>query len=539
MQFFVFNGVCACLIMNASNLLGNLLDIVWLRRVGPFAFIAMHGLMVWAICAHRFFDARQVMSSIAQRVALLCVLTASLVSFSALLDGRVESPFDVLLAALSAGLVTVVLERPARKWFGLDHEHLLARPRQVIINHARSEADTEGLKQRFQNVLREWCQTSRADLLLARGDEFSGSHVSVPADWLGMSQLCPDGWITPELMQRKRPDSSTGPCAHWLAQKECGALLAVPRGSDRPDLLVFLGQRESLRPYTYPDIQLLFSLTELMDNILTHASLAQHSAKMKQLEAATMMSRSLAHDLNNLTTPIAAYLLCSEGRTKPGSPEAEVYDAARHSVKVMGNYIQESLFFSRRLTPEFKQMNPRDALASITKLSQERASHQGVTLAFHCEEGLRFSADPALFERLALNLVNNAIDASARGGHVMISAGRKSGSVCLRVEDQGVGIRPENMRRVFDPYFTTKDTGDTRRGLGLGLAICRKIMDLHGGEIAVHSVLGQGTVFTVSFPGEAVEKSSRSHGISAAPRLPLPVDPGFIPASIDGAQVPP
>lgn len=238
-----------------------------------------------------------------------------------------------------------------------------------------------------------------------------------------------------------------------------------------------------------------------MDNILTHATLAAHAAKLAQMESAAMMSRSLAHDLNNLTTPVATYLLHAQGRAIPGTAEAEVYDAALHSVKVMHDYIRESLFFSRRLVPEFKPVDPAAALTSIVRLARERAERYGVTLNPHCEEQAAFSADPVLFQRLALNLVNNAIDASPPGGTVSISiAARNRDHVCLSVADQGPGVPAENLKRIFDPYFTTKDTGDTRRGLGLGLAICRKIADLHQGDIEVKSSPGQGSVFTAVLP---------------------------------------
>jgi signal transduction histidine kinase len=272
----------------------------------------------------------------------------------------------------------------------------------------------------------------------------------------------------------------------------------------------------------------LLNVAELMDNILTHASLAQHAAKIAQMESAAMISRSLAHDLNNLTMPVATYLLHTQGRAAPGSAEEEVYDAALHSVKVMHDYIRESLFFSKRLVVERREIVPAAVLESVVRLAQEKASGRGVTLRTHYAPLDRFQADPVLLQRLALNLINNAIDASPRFGAVTISVVPRHGDqVCLRVEDTGVGITPENIRRIFDPYFTTKDTGDTARGLGLGLAICRKIAELHGGDVEVTSAPGKGAVFTAVFPQSrpadepvvaARKPSLPEHGVFAALR---------------------
>ena len=146
-------------------------------------------------------------------------------------------------------------------------------------------------------------------------------------------------------------------------------------------------------------------------------------------------------------------------------------------------------------------MDPCAAIHSVIKVTRERAAKRSIKLEVDCEKGLDLQADPVLFQRLAMNLINNAIDASFEHSAVRISLAKfRSDLISLRVADRGVGIVAEDLNRVFDPYFTTKNTGDSGRGLGLGLAICRKIVDLHGGNIEVASTPGGGTAFTASFP---------------------------------------
>jgi signal transduction histidine kinase len=114
--------------------------------------------------------------------------------------------------------------------------------------------------------------------------------------------------------------------------------------------------------------------------------------------------------------------------------------------------------------------------------------------------------DSVLLQRLVANLVSNAIDASAPGStiHVRLERLPKSDGardwVRLRVVDQGEGISKENLSRVLTPYFTTKNRGDSNRGFGLGLAICRKIVNLHGGNLSIASQIKKGTTVQVDLP---------------------------------------
>lgn len=524
MQIFVLNTGLACVMVLLSTYFGRLLDLPLFSRSGPFVFFTLYGLTVWTLSSHRIFDARQVIASLAQRAVILGIMGLSAISLALLLDQVVAEPYHVLVAALGAGLLALACEKPTRRWFGLDDDHRLLAPRRAIFTWARQVSDAGKLKSLFEEFLSDWCQADYVSLLSSNGRAFTGGDICLPPGWAGLQSLCEEGWITPELLQRRKLRPGMAECRELMSRHQLGALLAVPPGSDSPTLVLALGLKRGLRPYTYPDIRLLLNLAELMDNILTHATLSAQAARLAQMESAAMMSRSLAHDLNNLTTPVATYLLHTHGRAAPGSAEAEVYDAAVHSVKVMHDYIRESLFFARRLVPEFKKVDLAQTLASVVRLCQERATRRATTLESFCDGEAALTADPVLFQRLVVNLVNNAIDASPPSGTVTLAIGVKdSGQIAFDVTDQGPGIPPENLPRIFDPYFTTKDTGDSLRGLGLGLAICRKIADLHGGTIEVNSAPGRGTTFTALFPKDGLpERHARE------PRNPVAVKPSLL-----------
>jgi signal transduction histidine kinase len=529
-QIFVLNTTLASLLVLMLIYVGRVFSLPLFSRSAPFIFLASYGITVWTICAHRIFDARQVVASLAHRITQLALLGTVGLILASTLHQSIEWPYDILLAAVGTGLLALLCERPFRRWFGLDHDHRLIEPRRNVVALALQESDAAKLRASFEIYLGNWCQTERATLLPIQDGAFIGADLNIPANWPGLAPLGREGWITPELLQRRKPGTGTDECADFLSKNNLGALLAVPPGSDSPTLLLALGVKHGLRPYTYPDICLLLNLAELMDNILTHANLALQAAKIAQMEAAALMSRGLAHDLSNLTTPVASYLLHAQERAAPGTPEAEVYDAALHSVKVMHDYIRESLFFSRRLVPEFKEVDPAESLASMLRLTNERAGRRDISLHYDCKTGTRFIADPVLFQRLALNLVNNAIDASSPKTMVTIAiADAGIDQISLMVSDQGKGIRPENLKRIFEPYFTTKDTGNSMRGLGLGLAICQKIVELHGGRLEVSSEWGKGTTFTAVFPVSRATAQSVREAPATAPHHAQPIYPKPVP----------
>ena len=113
--------------------------------------------------------------------------------------------------------------------------------------------------------------------------------------------------------------------------------------------------------------------------------------------------------------------------------------------------------------------------------------------------------DEVLMQRLIANLIANAIDASQSGAQIHVHLDRlpRAGEpdwLRLRVVDHGEGISKENLSRIQKPYFTTKNRGDENRGFGLGLAICRKIVNLHGGNLSIVSVVKKGTTVQVDLP---------------------------------------
>src|SRR5690606_1997431 len=163
------------------------------------------------------------------------------------------------------------------------------------------------------------------------------------------------------------------------------------------------------------------------------------------------------------------------------------------------------------------------------------AQGRGVALESEVEAGITLVGDADRLQQVAWNLLSNAVKFTPSGGRVRVQLAREGSDVVLRVADTGVGVAPDLLPFVFD-RFRQADSSPSRRhgGLGLGLAIARHLVELHGGTIAAESAgEGQGATFTVRLPVRAVQppaeapSTGRRAGGPASPRPP----------SLDGVRV--
>ena len=145
-------------------------------------------------------------------------------------------------------------------------------------------------------------------------------------------------------------------------------------------------------------------------------------------------------------------------------------------------------------------------LASVLDAVSPEAQRAGVAIERACQDGtLLVEGDAAQLREVFLNLAQNAIQAMPRGGRLAIAcSSMPNRRVRVRVEDTGVGIAPENLPKIFELYYTTKE-----RGTGVGLSMVYRTIQIHNGEIDVESTVGVGTTFIVVLPASGVGRRSR------------------------------
>ena len=152
------------------------------------------------------------------------------------------------------------------------------------------------------------------------------------------------------------------------------------------------------------------------------------------------------------------------------------------------------------LTLELMPIHP--LIESAAALSRSLAVKRGITLSVSLSPDLPLVlADPVRMKQVFYNLLSNAIKFTPKGGSVWLTASAGESSVCISVGDTGIGIRAENLPRLFQE-FVQFDTvpGEKPEGAGLGLALSKRLVEMHGGSITVRSEVGRGSTFTVTIP---------------------------------------
>ncbi len=269
---------------------------------------------------------------------------------------------------------------------------------------------------------------------------------------------------------------------------------------------VMVGTKLSGEPFTATDITLFNALVKGMGVVVNQIRMKMQILQAQEFELLGRMSSGMAHDLNNLLTPVSTLLQLGG---ESGVLDDELLPVAARNVSAIRAYIREGLFFSEHHRLDFQLGRVDYVIARAIEVA--RASRAlGVTLVNEVEREIWAEMDHIMVQRLLANLITNAIDASPENGRVTVSLDQLARSeetrdwLRIRVIDEGQGIASSDLQRVFTPYFTTKNTGDSHRGFGLGLAICRRIAALHGGELSIDSELHRGTTVIFDLPSKQI-----------------------------------
>ena len=188
-------------------------------------------------------------------------------------------------------------------------------------------------------------------------------------------------------------------------------------------------------------------------------------------------------------------------RERPPGEYREVIESTIAECERLSGIVDNLLFMARadaaRESIQRKLFDARDAVEKIAAFYRTLAEDRNV--AIHCSGEGEIYADPVLFQRAVSNLVDNALRFTPDGGEVKISIVIRDAHSEIAVSDNGSGIAPEHLPRVFDRFYRA-DSSRSSDGAGLGLALVKSIVDLHGGTARIDSEVGHGTVVTIVFP---------------------------------------
>ncbi|HPI91588.1 MAG TPA: cache domain-containing protein [Deltaproteobacteria bacterium] len=234
-------------------------------------------------------------------------------------------------------------------------------------------------------------------------------------------------------------------------------------------------------------------------DITEKKALTEKLIQAEKLAAVGQMSAHVAHEIRNPLTSVLLHseLLEDEIKDMERNEEAlELLKIIENEIDRLSQVTDEYLSYARLPHPKKQLVNPQVEVSSVLSMLMPELKRRNIESAVLCPEKLPdIMIDRGQFKQLLINLIKNAEDAMPSGGSLEVSLMGIKDNLLLLVKDTGYGIPPEITRRIFDPYFTTKDNGT-----GLGLALVQYIANAHDGWVDVESQKGTGSTFIISFP---------------------------------------
>lgn len=269
----------------------------------------------------------------------------------------------------------------------------------------------------------------------------------------------------------------------------------------------FLGRRRWVRTTTQPlreEGRVVKVVGTLMD-ITERKVHEEEILKLEKLESLGVLAGGIAHDFNNILTGVLGNISLVSRTLEAGHPAEGPLAEAEKATARAGDLAHQLLTFARGGDPVKKQVSVQALLRETVSLSLRGSNVKGILAADDAVHAV--DADEGQLSQVFNNIIINAKQAMPDGGELRVAAG----NLCLAADngqglppghyveivlaDQGMGIADEDLNRIFDPYFTTKQSGN-----GLGLASVHSIVHRHGGRVTVESALGYGTAFTLLLP---------------------------------------
>ncbi len=384
--------------------------------------------------------------------------------------------------------------------------HVL-RTRSVVHNLSRERAVAEALERSVQRFERFFIDAPVGIALLDSAGHLTECN-SVFAGLVGQSAEDLAGrslfdLVKPEHQERIR--AALKPASGETAPAVRGAIEAHLIGARETACAIYLNVVTDSAGAPSGFIAHFIDTTE-------QKKLEDQFAQSQKMQAVGQLAGGIAHDFNNLLTAMIGFSDLLLLRHRPGDQSFADIMQIKQNANRAANLVRQLLAFSRQQTLQPKRLNPTDILAELSHLLRRLLGENMELKMVHGRDLGMVRADQGQLEQVIINLAVNARDAMPDGGTVEIRTSnvtlrdelKRGGEaapagdyVLIEVEDNGCGIDPENLDRIFDPFFSTKEIG---AGTGLGLSTVYGIVKQSDGYVFVDSKPGQGTTFSIYLP---------------------------------------
>ena len=304
------------------------------------------------------------------------------------------------------------------------------------------------------------------------------------------------------------------PRSHELAQRfDHRSVLVIPLIREGQPFGTILLRRKDVRPFSDREIALLRTFGDQAAIAIENVRLFNEiQEKSRQLEVANKhKSEFLANMSHELRTPLNAIIGFSEVllerlfgdlNDKQDDYLKDIHSSGRHLLSLINDILDLSKIEAGRMELERSSFDLASAVSNALTLIRERAQSHHIALAQQIDPSLdRVFADERKFKQILVNLLSNAVKFTPDGGRIEVTARRADGHAEIAVHDTGIGIAPEDQDTVFEEFRQVgRDYTKKQEGTGLGLALTRRFVELHGGRIRLESEPCKGSTFTVTIP---------------------------------------
>ena len=504
-------------------------------KVMPIAdiFVVLSNLVItYAILRHQLLDIEVIIKKTLVFAGLFIASYGVFASFaylgSVLFENVVQNRWIALVPSV---FVIVLILRPLESFLRnttdkylfqkrYDYRHLL----KTFADEVLTVLDLEMLVNLTVNKLVEIIKLENASILLS-GEESGGSRIVASAGEVALEHQLSASEDLASFMQKRegyvlRPDSNSEKSfsteiVQDISKLKASLIIPLTHQNNMVGILS-LGKKKSDEEFTQDDIDILLPLAKTLSIAITNAQLFEQlseahaqAAQREKMAVIGTLSAGINHEICNplgiARGQCEMFLLnLAEGIYKD-KPQDELLDKAKEIMEKVINETDRATVITRKLSSFAKpakgkvedDIQVEKELEEVISLVEHDLKLDNIQVVKEFEKNLPpIEADRKQVQEIFFNIIRNAAQSIKGNGKITIRASNKNKKVTVGIEDTGEGITKNNLDRIFNPFYTTKEPG---KGTGLGLFIVKQIVERNKGRISVESEPGEGTTFTVEF----------------------------------------